>query len=246
MNVPNALTLLRVVFAVAVFFCIAPGIYDPVMGHYDLALVFFVLASLTDFLDGWWARRFKQITVFGRIMDPFADKFLICGTFICLVAIPAMTRCEILAPNWLMLQPWMVIVIVGRELLITSLRAVVESSGGDFSAKWIGKWKMGFQCVAVIACLIYLDGEGEFWIKAIYRPEPGTLPIGGHGGFIAGWFDSMLYDNEGPFELLHWLLWRKIVFYTMLVSLWATVIITIYSGVSYCVNAARMIRGNRD
>jgi len=190
MNVPNALTLLRVLFAVAVFFCIA--VY-----RFDFALVFFVLASLTDFLDGWWARKFKQITVFGRIMDPFADKFLICGTFICLVPIPELMRIDdSILPAWTSLQPWMVIVIVGRELLITSLRAVVESSGGDFSAKWIGKWKMGLQCAAVIFCFLYLSGKTG-------------------------------------------------VFYWMITSLWATVIITIYSGVSYCVNAVRMMRGNR-
>jgi len=196
MNVPNALTLLRVVFAIAVFFCIA--VY-----RFDFALIFFVLASLTDFLDGWWARKFQQITVFGRIMDPFADKFLICGTFICLVAVPELTDAD--CPILLRLQPWMVIVIVGRELLITSLRAVVESSGGDFSAKWIGKWKMGFQCIAVIACFAYL-----FVMQSV-------------GPF-------------GPMILL------AVLYFIWLLFLWATVIITLYSGVSYCVNAARMMR----
>ena len=215
MNVPNALTLLRVFFAIVVFFCIA-------VSRFDFALLFFVLASLTDFLDGWWARKFQQMTVFGRIMDPFADKFLICGTFICLVAVPELTQGQILA--WLSLQPWMVIIIVGRELLITSLRAVVESSGGDFSAKWIGKWKMGVQCVAVIACFAYLSAMQSAdspFVRLFFFLFP---PV--HGPYV-------------PITLL------VVLYFTWLLFLLATVIITLYSGVSYCVNAARMIRGNQ-
>lgn len=216
MNVPNTLTMFRVVFAIAVFYFIA-------VGQYDLSLLFFVLASLTDFVDGWWARKFNQVTVFGRIMDPFADKFLICGVFICLVAIPALTEKGDWPywMTWLLFQPWMVIVIVARELLITSLRAVVEKSGGDFSAKWIGKWKMGVQCIAVIAGLMYLSAvqsPDSPFVKLYMFAFPPT-----HGPYV-------------PITLFMslWFVW--------LATLWATVLITLYSGVSYCFNATKMIR----
>jgi CDP-diacylglycerol--glycerol-3-phosphate 3-phosphatidyltransferase len=237
MNVPNILTLFRVFFAIAVF-------YFTAMKDYDFGLFFFVLATLTDFLDGWWARKFRQITVFGRIMDPFADKFLICGVFVCLVAIPELTSDAGGYPVWLMLQPWMVIVILGRELLVTSLRSFVESSGGDFSAKWIGKWKMAFQCVAVIACFLYLAGGAERVISTnrgdltthevlvsdFFRPD--VVVANDSGSMLAGIFDFSFGTKY----------WRNIVFYTMLVSLWLTVSITFISGLDYSINAARMIR----
>ena len=216
MNVPNVLTLFRVVFAIAVFVLLP-------FGQYDLCLLFFILASLTDFVDGWWARKFKQVTVFGRIMDPFADKFLICGTFICLLGVPELQQKYEDIPHWLSFQPWMVVVIVGRELLITSIRAFVEKSGGDFSAKWIGKWKMGVQCIAIIAVLMLLSiaqGEGSPFIQLYLNIG---LPLG-------------LNYALKPFFYF--------VFYIWLISLWATVFITLYSGVTYCYRAAKMIKGH--
>ena len=223
--------MFRVLFSIAVFYFIA-------VGNYDLCLLFFVLAAVTDFLDGWWARTFKQITVFGRIMDPFADKLLICGTFICLVTIPQLTSDPAGGfPSWLMLQPWMAIVIVARELLVTSLRAMVESSGGDFSAKWIGKWKMAFQCMAVIACFLYLDGGAEraFLIEkndtAGYVLADYQKPDLTKSSWIATQIDGILVFK----------FWRNITFYTMIASLWATIIITVYSGLSYTVRAAKVI-----
>lgn len=226
MNVPNVLTLFRVVFAIAVFVFIA-------FANYDLCLLFFTLAALTDFIDGWWARKFKQVTVFGRIMDPFADKFLICGVFICLLGVPAIMfgvpGFASQMPSWLLFQPWMVVVIVARELLITSLRAFVEKGGGDFSAKWIGKWKMGFQCLAVISCFVYLAG---IQYTATLRSPDIELAVHWGTGWIAPLLSSILRHQ----------IWLPIVFYTMIASLWATVAITLYSGVTYCINAARIIR----
>jgi len=183
-NVPNVLTMLRVVFAVGIF-ALLP------FQFYAVCIVFFLLAAATDFFDGYFARKYNLITVFGRIMDPFADKLLICGCFIYHCAIP-----ELRSVPW-GIHPWMAVVVFGREMLITSLRAVVEKSGGDFSAKWIGKWKMGLQCVAVPACLLFLLVPESFCVKSI-----------------------------------------------MLVSLWGTVLITIYSGIVYVGNAVRAIPGN--
>ena len=235
MNVPNTLTLLRILFAVIVFAMIG-------LGSYDFAIFFFVLAAITDFLDGWWARHFKQITVFGRVMDPFADKFLICGVFVCLVAIPELASDKAGYPAWLMLQPWMVIVIIGRELLNTTIRAFVEGGGGDFSAKWIGKWKMALQCAAVILALLYLSGGAEWdvasfdghelLVKEFYRPEIAAQ----QDTVLAHWFDLALGTK----------LWRKAIFFTMLCSFWLTVGITLLSGLDYSIHAIRMIRKRRE
>lgn len=190
-NVPNVLTMFRVIFSIGIF-CVMP------FELYYLALVLFVLAAITDFLDGWWARKYKQVTVFGRIMDPFADKLLVCGTFICLIGVPAIVD----SGKWYFLQSWMAVVIIARELWITSLRAVIEKEGGDFSAKWIGKWKMGLQCVSLPAILLYL-------------------------GLTSGTDPSETTTNG--FTLF--------VFWTAVVSLWGTILITIYSGSTYTVRA---------
>ena len=235
MNIPNTLTILRVLFAIIVFVMIG-------LARYDLALLLFLLAAFTDALDGWWARHFKQITVFGRIMDPFADKFLICGVFICLVAIPELASDRTGYPSWLMLQQWMVVIIVGRELLVTSLRSFVESAGGDFSAKWLGKLKMVFQCVAVILALLYLSGGAEW-----------SVPTYGGQEVLIQEFERLDVAAQKSTVLAQGLdyvcgtkRWRTVVFFTMLSAFWLTVGITLLSGLDYCIHATRMIRKQRE
>lgn len=134
-NVPNQLTIARLVLAIGCFVALA-------FEAYGTALVLFALAAGTDWVDGFWARRYGQITQLGRILDPFADKIVICGTFIFLAAVP---ESEIAA--------WVAVVVVGREMLVTALRSFFEERGIDFSAKWAGKWKMAFQCAAVAVSL---------------------------------------------------------------------------------------------
>ncbi|MBN2024102.1 MAG: CDP-diacylglycerol--glycerol-3-phosphate 3-phosphatidyltransferase [Pirellulales bacterium] len=143
-NLPNQLTSLRLVLTVVMFVFIA-------WEFYLTSFILFVIAASTDWLDGYFARKYGQVTTLGRILDPFADKVIICGTFVFLVAVPAMR-----AAPWGGLQAWMVVVILGRELLVTALRSFIEQRGGDFSAKMAGKWKMLLQCVAAAAGLCYL------------------------------------------------------------------------------------------
>ncbi len=142
-NVPNQITALRLILTLVVF-CLIP------LGLYWASFVLFVLAAGTDWLDGWYARRYKQVTVLGRILDPFADKIVICGTFIFLAAEPVLTV------HWYGLQPWIAVVVMGREMLVTVLRSFIEQKGGDFSAKMAGKLKMVLQCVAAAAALALL------------------------------------------------------------------------------------------
>jgi CDP-diacylglycerol--glycerol-3-phosphate 3-phosphatidyltransferase len=137
-NVPNALSTARLVLALVVCGLIEWKWMWP-------AMICFVIAASTDWIDGWWARKYNQVTKLGRILDPFVDKIIICGTMIALCAVSQ-------SP----VAPWMATLVVGRELLVTSLRGMVEGKGGDFSAKQLGKWKMVAQCAAVVAVMLQL------------------------------------------------------------------------------------------
>lgn len=163
-TIPNAITLVRLGLAVAFFAILAAALEpstaattsDPAVAaaraNWGLvAMILFIVAALTDVLDGWLARRWQAITVFGRIMDPFCDKILVLGAFVFLAG-PGFTRPEATAPDT-GLVPWMVVLILGRELLVTSLRGVLESMGVDFSADFSGKIKMLVQSVCVPVCL---------------------------------------------------------------------------------------------
>ena len=142
-NLPNQLTGLRLILAVILFGLIG-------WECYLASLVLFIIAASTDWLDGYFARKYGQVTTLGRILDPFADKVIVCGTFIFLAAIPQMAH---------VLRAWMVVVIVGRELLVTALRSFMEERGSDFSAKMPGKLKMVLQCIAAGVSLFYLSSN---------------------------------------------------------------------------------------
>lgn len=143
LNVPNALSSIRLAMAFGVGILIELDLYIA-------AMITFLIAASTDFLDGWWARKFNQVTKLGRILDPFVDKIIITAA---LVALAGVEGSQVL--------PWMVTLIIGREFLVTSLRAMIEGSGGDFSARWLGKWKMVVQCAAVVASLLLLDNDSS-------------------------------------------------------------------------------------
>jgi CDP-diacylglycerol---glycerol-3-phosphate 3-phosphatidyltransferase len=143
-NLPNQLTFLRLILSVILFCFIAAGFYLT-------SFVLFIIAAGTDWLDGYFARKYGQVTTLGRILDPFADKVIVCGTFVFLVAIPSV---EVVPWG---LRAWMVVVVVGRELLVTALRSFLEERNVDFSAKMSGKLKMLLQCVAAATCLFYLS-----------------------------------------------------------------------------------------
>jgi CDP-diacylglycerol--glycerol-3-phosphate 3-phosphatidyltransferase len=152
-NLPNQLTSLRLVLSVVLFCLMA---YD----FYFASLVLFIIGAGTDWIDGYYARKYGQVTTLGRILDPFADKVIVCGTFILLAANPEMNKVSLELRSWMEvvgLRAWMVVVIVGREILVTALRSFIEERGSDFSAKWSGKIKMVLQCLAASVCLFYLS-----------------------------------------------------------------------------------------
>jgi CDP-diacylglycerol--glycerol-3-phosphate 3-phosphatidyltransferase len=142
-TLPNQLTGLRLILSVILFCMIA-------WEQYLWSFALFIVAAGTDWLDGYYARKYGQVTTLGRILDPFADKVIVCGTFIFLLVAPGMADVRY------GLRAWMVVVIVGRELLVTALRSFIEERGSDFSAKMAGKLKMVLQCLAAGVCLFYL------------------------------------------------------------------------------------------
>jgi CDP-diacylglycerol--glycerol-3-phosphate 3-phosphatidyltransferase len=135
-NVPNLLSAARIPLAIALFACI-------VQSAWLTGLVLFLIASATDWLDGWWARHYGPLTLVGRNLDPLADKVLVCGAFIYLIPVESAG-----------ILPWMTTVVVGRELVVTGIRGIVEATGKKFGADWFGKLKMGLQCAVIIGVLL--------------------------------------------------------------------------------------------
>ena len=152
MNLPNKLTVSR--FVLTALFLWA--LFSPIRFHDTLALVLFSLAGFTDFLDGRIARSRKLITNFGILMDPLADKMLICSAF---VAFVETTHLNSDAP--VKVAAWMVIVIVARELTITGLRLLAASKNVVLAAENFGKHKTISQIVAINALLV-LDACSEW------------------------------------------------------------------------------------
>lgn len=137
LNAPNLVTASRLLLAVLLFVLI------DLEGLWYLATGIFVVAAATDALDGFLARRYGLVTPLGRILDPFVDKIIVCGSLVFLLEQPASG-----------VNAWMALVILARELFITSLRGYLEKQGHDFSAAWSGKLKMVVQCIAVGAALL--------------------------------------------------------------------------------------------
>jgi CDP-diacylglycerol--glycerol-3-phosphate 3-phosphatidyltransferase len=137
-NVPNTLTVGRLLVAVLVFAFIA-------WEWYGSALAAFVIAALSDALDGYFARLLGQDTPIGRQLDPLIDKVIVSGCYIYLAAIPGTG-----------VYPWMVTAIVVRELLIQGLRSLLEGQGQPFGAKMAGKLKTTVQCCSISAVLLCL------------------------------------------------------------------------------------------
>ena len=138
MNLPNKLTIFRVILVIPFVALMLNG--------YDLwAVAVFIIASLTDLLDGKIARKYNLITDFGKFMDPLADKLLVCAAMICLVE---MGR----------LPAWMVIVIISREFIISGLRLVASDNGVVIAASYWGKFKTTFQMLMIIVLILNLGG----------------------------------------------------------------------------------------
>ena len=142
MNLPNTLTTMRVILIpFFVFFMLAP--YFEGYGNY-IAVAIFIVASLTDMLDGKIARKYNLVTNFGKFMDPLADKLLVCSAMICLIETGQ-------------LAAWIVIVIIAREFIISGFRLVASDNGVVIAASYWGKFKTTFQMLMVIVLILHID-----------------------------------------------------------------------------------------
>ncbi len=146
LNGPNLLTLLRVLSIPA----LVVALLTEFKGKEIVSFIIFFLAALTDMLDGFLARRKKQITAFGQLMDPIADKLLVASALICLVELGAVPA-------------WMVVIIIGRELAVSGFRAVAASKGVNIAASVLGKIKMISEAVTI--CLLIL---GDKYLGELY------------------------------------------------------------------------------
>ncbi len=152
MNLPNQITIGRLGLAVVFFVLLSQYSYnDHSAITLDLAAGLFVVAAVTDILDGYLARKRGQETAFGRVLDPLVDKVLVCGAFILLLGPQFVDES---GHNVTEIRAWMVVVIVGREMLVTGLRGFNESLGKSFGASVFGKMKMWMQSIAAPAIIL--------------------------------------------------------------------------------------------
>lgn len=207
-NIPNQLTLLRLVLAAAFFIVLNQYRYPEThLWALWVSIAIFILAALTDLLDGYLARRWQVESTFGRIMDPFCDKVLVLGAFLYLAGPRFVISTEDGLPvPFVMISgvyPWMIVVILARELLVTGIRGEMEGQGIKFGANIWGKLKATLQFIVIPIVLAIV------------------------------WFDPHQYET--------W--WWMIPVRDGLI--YATVIITVISGLPYFLAAVEALRGDR-
>ncbi len=213
LNLPNTITLVRI--ALVIVFAVAlavdgsnpfadgqspleglpvEGWFVPITVGTSVALWAFVAGAISDFLDGYLARKYNLVTNFGKLIDPLADKILVSAAFIYLTYVG-------------MCPFWVTILIIFREFLVTGLRQLAVEQGMVMAADKTGKWKTGMQLGYCIACLVHLAYAGNL-------PEPlHSLSVGPGGEWLRGIF------------------------------LWTGVVLTVWSGVRYCISCRSFLRG---
>lgn len=196
MTLPNAITLGRI--ALVVVFTIAVSLTPDIPWGYPLALIAFCVAAASDWLDGYLARKLHEVTTFGKLIDPLADKIAVAAAIIYLVHA---SYCPV----------WVAILIVMREFLITGLRQIAQEHHVIMAADYTGKWKTTFQLAFCIGCLLDLT------VKAY----PNSL----------GWCTPLtrLLDPQSDLPILYH------------ITLWGSIILTAWSGGSYCFSARKFL-----
>ena len=164
-NLPNWITVSRLILT-AIF---VVGFTIGGSAGYGIALFTFTIAALTDFLDGYLARKLNLVTSLGKLLDPIADKVLTASAFIFLCS-----HEQGFCPAWA------VVVILAREFLVTGLRQIAVEKGRVIAADWSGKWKTGFQIGFCITALVWLFlqalGQEEFFLAKLANPESWLMP----------------------------------------------------------------------
>jgi CDP-diacylglycerol--glycerol-3-phosphate 3-phosphatidyltransferase len=151
MNLPNYITLSRIASIPVLMWVLLGNTFSSADGHKELiAAGIFILASITDGLDGYLARRRGQITTMGMLLDPLADKLMVTAAYVTLVEF-----------NPRIVAAWMAVIIIGREFLVSGLRSIAASEGFTIEASDLGKFKMNVQIVSVAAAI--LEHHWQWW-----------------------------------------------------------------------------------
>ncbi|MES2309020.1 MAG: CDP-diacylglycerol--glycerol-3-phosphate 3-phosphatidyltransferase [Verrucomicrobiota bacterium] len=165
-NLPNQITLARIGLAFLYILFQTWGLQERSFLTHSVTLVIFIIAGISDWLDGYLARKMNLLSDFGRLFDPLADKILICAALIGLMA-------HQLIPYW------MVVLIISREFLITGLRLVALQQGSILAAERAGKHKTVSQIITIIVGLLYLSlkeldqaGDGGFYAHLLSQSQP--------------------------------------------------------------------------
>ncbi|MCK4909105.1 MAG: CDP-diacylglycerol--glycerol-3-phosphate 3-phosphatidyltransferase [Planctomycetes bacterium] len=170
MNIANRVTVLR--FLIGIIYFVLLSFYDGSVNlkgadHQEtkwlllLGLILFIIAALTDLLDGYLARKYNIVTKFGRVSDPLIDKIIVCGSFIFFVSWNNLN---------MFLPTWIVVVIIGREFLVSGLRGFLESEDIPFASTMWGKLKMLSQIITISCILFYLCYLSEMnWAGVVLK-----------------------------------------------------------------------------
>lgn len=188
-NLPNAITVSRL-FLTAVF--VAGTAMESAVGHW-IALVSFVIAAISDFVDGWLARKLGLVTPMGKLLDPLADKVLVCAAY---VYLSARGFCPV----------WVTVLIIAREFLVTGLRQIAVEAGQVIAADRLGKWKTGLQLTFCITCLVWFafesihaDNAFVSLIRYLSNPAgwliPGSMWLALFLTLLSGW--NYLWSSRG-------------------------------------------------
>lgn len=164
MNLPNYITLSRIASIPVLIWILSGSFFNSQNGEKELAAAaLFLLASITDGVDGYLARKRGQITAMGTLLDPLADKLMVTAAYVTLVQF-----------NPRIVPAWVAVVIIGREFLVSGLRSIAASEGFTIEASDLGKFKMNVQIVSVIAAI--LEHRWQWWsLRALGLPF--GLPI---------------------------------------------------------------------
>jgi len=187
-NLPNSITLTRICSIPLLIWILSTSRFPRADGTKELlAAALFIAASVTDGIDGYLARKRGQITTMGVLLDPLADKLLIAAAFISLVEF-----------NPALVPPWVAVVIIGREFLVSGLRSIAASEGFAIEASELGKFKMVVQIVAVVA--VILDHRWKAW--PVYGPY--VFPV--HWiAMLAIWFMVLVsLISAGDYFIAFW------------------------------------------
>ncbi|TGK10022.1 CDP-diacylglycerol--glycerol-3-phosphate 3-phosphatidyltransferase [Leptospira fletcheri] len=226
-NIPNTLTVLRV--ASLPFFIWF--LYQKEQAYHIAALVLFAAASVTDFIDGYLARKWKQETEFGKFLDPLADKIIVVGCFTTFIFLHEQ------------IELWMVLLIVGRDMMITTLRFLAIRQGNSIRTTMLGKVKTAFQMGAIILILIFfilVSSKKRTLINDVYHSgkEAGfpvfTIASGNAEAFFRSWKEEGIPSwGDLVFELGGF-----VPYFGMLL----TTFITVLSGIRYLVSNREVLQ----